>query len=56
MQPHHKHFNVVDVALIVDRYIDSHLLKKDKEPEKERGEVLGSLSLPLEPKLMRNLS
>lgn len=46
MQPHHRHFNLVDLALIVDQFIDSHLLKQ-KEPDNDRSEVLTSMPLPL---------
>lgn len=47
MQPHHRHFNLVDLALIVDQFIDSHLQKQQKEPEEDRSEVLTSMPLPL---------
>lgn len=46
MQPHHRHFNLVDLALIVDQFIDSHL-QKQKEPDNDRSEVLTSMPLPL---------
>lgn len=32
MQPYHKYFNVVEIALLVDKYIDIHLATKEKEP------------------------
>lgn len=45
MQPHHRHFNLVDLALLLDAFIDAHL-QKPKEPEPDRSEVLTSMPLP----------
>lgn len=30
MQPHYHHYNVVEVALFVDKYICTHLLKPEE--------------------------
>lgn len=44
MQPHHKPLNLVDLALLLDQFIDARLLKQPP-PEEDRSEVLSSLPL-----------
>lgn len=59
MQPHHKYFNILEIATMVDQYIDKYLLKMSGPTnvrEEDLDNITQTVPLPLELKLTRKLS